>query len=113
MIEQYNMTKLHNGKSLAFADAYSRSCFDASLRELEYRHRNVDDFMESGWRLHVPGFASHLLAFTSLAQQSKYMTKSAYLLISLLGLTWPYRVWLESHSVRAHYRFVKEIRYVR
>jgi hypothetical protein len=109
IIHFFRMTKLHNGKSLAFANDFTRAKFDYSMNDLISRNRYRDTHLDSGWRLDVPGFKSHLLAFIDLSTQSCWMTWPAYTFISLLGLTWPYRIWLEQRCVRAQYRFVKEV----
>lgn len=110
LIRGYPLTKLHCGKTLVFADALSRARFDAAHAELVERNRFRDDHYETGWKLQVDGFSSHVLASADGTVTPCGVSLPIYLMLSLLGLSYPYRLWLERKCVRAHYRFTKEVR---
>lgn len=110
LIRGYPLTKLHCGKTLVFADALSRARFDGAHAELVARNRHRDVHYETGWRLEVNGFESHVLASADGSVTPCGVSLEIYIIVSLLGLSYPYRLWLERKCVRASYRFTKEVR---
>lgn len=110
LLRGHAITKLHCAKSIAFADAASRATFASLYAQVVAANRFRDTHYECGYSLQLDGFQSELLATADGSALPCWISLPGFVLATLLGLGWPYRMAIEARCVRAGYRFVKEVR---
>lgn len=110
LLRGHAITKLHCAKSIAFADAATRATFAALYAQVVAANRFRDTHYECGYSLQLDAFQPELLATADGSALPCWISLPGFVLATLLGLGWPYRMAIEARCVRAGYRFVKEVR---
>jgi len=73
------------------------------------RYRNRDTHYDSGMTAGVDGFEDKLLGLLSPDSQPWWMNGGLYLLCSIAGLSWPYRLIFDRACLHAAYTYSKII----
>jgi hypothetical protein len=97
--------KIKNIKSYEPLDAATEAHFarEASAFKAANRHRDVH--MSYSESFFIPGFVSKTLTIDGPTPCA--LGPGCYVLASLLGLTWPYRMWMECKSFRVEWSVKK------
>lgn len=110
LLRGHALTKLHCAKSIAFADELSRVNFASLYAQVVAANRYRDTHYHCGYSVLLDGFQPEMLATADGTPLPCWLSLPAFIFATLLGFSWPYRMAVEARSVRAGYRFVKEVR---
>lgn len=80
----------------------------AEMSAIVERNRHRDACIDSGVRLELDGFESHMVAYAA-PQKPWFLSAPAFVLCSLVGLSWMYRVFLDWQCARVDIEVVKEV----
>ena len=101
----YNdLIKIKLTYGIAFGDDQTRDVYNYQLQAFISRNRSRDTHFTYDETRKVPGFVDKLFSRNG-ENKSRFIGWTWYLLISLLGFSWPYRVWLEAKCVRGEFNF--------
>jgi hypothetical protein len=95
---RFPLVKLELSKSYEFADAATARSFNQQ-RMLFRRMHDRDRHQTYSESFDVPGFKPNVLSCRN-GVKPKYLTSSCFFLSTLLTLNWPFRMWLERHSMK-------------
>jgi hypothetical protein len=59
--------------------------------------------------MNIDGFKEKLLAFIDLSKKPWYIHSFWFFIISAVGLSWPYRRYLDTLAVEKGFTFTKEV----
>ena len=103
----FPLVKLELSKSYEFADAQTARSFRqqrALFRRMHDRDRH-QSFQES---FAIPGFKSNVLCCKDGAKPA-LLTLSCFFLSTIATLNWPFRIWLERHSMKTSIAIRKRV----
>ena len=101
----YNdMIKIRLKYSISFGDEHTRAAYNRHLQRFISRNKHRDVHFSYTESQSIPGFLDKLFSRNG-EKQSMLINWGWYLLTSLLGFTWPYRIWLEAKCVRGEFNF--------
>ncbi|CAD7697859.1 unnamed protein product [Ostreobium quekettii] len=108
-LKDYDMAKLRLSKEKEFMDSYTRESFAANrARFVEANcHRDVSFDIED--TLDIDGFRNSVLALRDINNRPWWLRPAVFYIASLLLLTWPYRMLLNSRVASTEFGIVKSI----
>lgn len=105
----FTICKLQLSISLVFADDFTKSVYESECRKLKDRNINRDTHMEFSECFTVEKFQNRVLALLNINQVPWALSYSWFLFASFIGLSFIYRLWLDSICEKRSFEFVKEI----
>ena len=105
-----DVKKVYCYKSHVFADDYTSNAFSEFERKFRNEHANCDSKRLFWTELSIGGFKESILACADL-EKTPYCIKfsCAYILMSIFGMSWVYRVCLSGYCGEARIVFRKKI----
>ena len=94
----YPLVKMELSKSFEFADQQTARSFHQQ-RALFRRMHDRDRHQSYSESFDVPGFKSNVLCCKD-GEKPALLTSSCFFLSTLATLNWPFRIWLERHSMK-------------
>ncbi|CAD7697860.1 unnamed protein product [Ostreobium quekettii] len=108
-LEDYEMAKLRLIKEKGYLDRYTRESFQENRARFVAANRHRDDFYEMNDTLDIDGFRDSVLALRDINERPWWLYPAVFYIASLLLLTWPYRVLLNSRVISTKFKVVKSI----
>lgn len=99
-----DLIKIKFSERIEFGDPYTRGAYDRQLSSFIARNKHRDVCFSYTESKHIPGFKERMFSVNG-ENHSCLMTWYWYTLITLLGFTWPFRIWVEKHCVRGEFGF--------
>jgi hypothetical protein len=101
---QFDLIGIYFRYHWSFGDRYSINFFENEKQKFIDKHKDKDKKYKFDVRTVLPGFRSNIL----MAQRkSSLLSWGWYILSSLMCLSVPYRLWMDSKSVRSRMNLVK------
>lgn len=108
-LQQFRICKLRLSKIHTFGSSETAARFEAQAQAFRDRNRHRDTHMDYSQGLDIPGFKDHVLALVDVRNRPACLSLSWFWLWSLAGLTWPFRMWMESISSKRGFTVNKVI----
>ena len=108
-MRQYQAVRVNCEYHISFGDNSTRTNYEVSKARFiaENRSRDVNfDFRENHY---IIGFKPQLLSVVDIAKKPFLMHWIAYIISILMLLSWPYRLWFYTKTVKGHLEFRKHI----
>lgn len=99
-----DLIKIKFSERIEFGDMYTRSAYDNQLSRFISRNKHRDVCFSYTENKNIPGFKERMFSVNGEAH-SCFMTWYWYSLVTLLGFTWPFRIWVEKRCVRGEFGF--------
>lgn len=99
-----DMIKIRFSQRIEFGDPYTRGAYDRQLNAFISRNKRRDTCFSYTENKHIPGFKERMFSVNGEVH-SCFMTWFWYTTATLLGFTWPFRIWVEAKCVRGEYGF--------
>jgi len=101
--QRYTVIKLHVTKAECpmFMDAQTEAAYGLQKRDFLNAHRKLDQRFGLYDYVEVAGYQPIVLGLRSDDCRPWWLSVKAFYLVSLLGLTWPYRLYLGFRSLEA------------
>lgn len=99
-----DLIKIKFGKKIQFGDDWSRSQYDSQLAYFISRNRNRDTHFGYLEYKEIAGFKDRM--FSANGEVHCFLVHWFwYLILSFMGFTWAYRMWLEGKCIRGEFDF--------
>jgi len=109
LIEAFNLTKVTFDKAYYFGDNNTSQQFKTQRNDFieANRHRDVNYNVNDHFQ--IDGYQDRLLSLYDTSKRPFWLNLGWYLLLSLLGFSWFYRVWMERACVKTSFTFKKRV----
>jgi hypothetical protein len=108
-IHNYLAVRVDCEQEIYYGDGATRASYDTAKANFIASNKWRDTHFDFGERSYIPGFKKRLLSIVDLSQKSPLMHWFVYVLATLLLLSWPYRLWFDSRTMKGHLEFKKYI----
>jgi len=108
-IEKYDITKVTFSKTYAFGDTYSSQMYTTQRSAFIESNRHRDTHYDESEHYDISGYKPKLLSLTDVTKKPFCLNIGWYLLLSLVGLSWFYRIWMERVCVKTAFTFTKRV----
>lgn len=99
-----DLIKIRFSEKIEFGDPYTRGAYDRQLSSFIARNKHRDVCFSYTENKSTPGFKERMFSMNG-EEHSCLVHWFWYTLISLLGFSWPFRMWIESKCVRGEFKF--------
>ena len=99
-----DMIKIKFGKNIVFGDSQTRNEYDRQLSIFISRNKHRDTCFSYVEYKEIPGFKDRMFSVNG-EKHSCFVNWCWYIIFTLLGFTWFYRIWVESKCLRGEYNF--------
>lgn len=99
-----DLIKIKFSQKIEFGDPYTRGAYDRQLSTFIARNKNRDACFTYTENKHIPGFKERMFSVNG-EKHSCLIHWWWYTVATILGLTWPFRLWVESKCVRGEFNF--------
>ncbi|GFT95305.1 transmembrane protein 151B [Nephila pilipes] len=108
-LEKYPATKIRFSKGFAFASLDAASDFEEQRMRFFRENERFDEYMEMREGLDLLGvdFQEYMVTFAGKDKLPWYVSQVTFWVFSLLLLSWPLRVIIDSQTTYVHYQVTK------
>ncbi|XXQ32774.1 TMEM151 family [Plasmodiophora brassicae] len=95
----FDTVRLQLNERITFGDAWTENAFNDRVARFRSEHAGRDTHMDYTQRMYTPGFRRHFI-MSYHEHVPWYMTPLACVAASVLLLSWPYRLFVQSQTVK-------------